>query len=359
MSAPLVVHIMTASLAQGDAIGNYVLTLRRLFTEFGCRVKLYADHIAPQLRWLAYPSIAYHPTGRDILWYHYSIYADNLALVQSSTDYRVMDFHGVTPPHLFAGYDAHMERLCRLATQALPSLREHFDLCVVHSEYSRGVLQARGFSQIEKLPLIVDTDRYGGQQDEGLAELLEGLSYLLIVGRLVPQKDILAMLEIFHHVRARLPEAALLLVGGRDLVPAYQREIDQRIDRLGLKRWVLCAGQISDPAMLTGLFRHACFTLITSEWESFCVPVVESMTFDTPVVIHRVPPLPEVAGEAGIVIDKGQPVAAAERICAAWTHEEEYGMLRRACQRRASNFTIDALRLHLLTMLRRVFGKSK
>jgi glycosyltransferase involved in cell wall biosynthesis len=355
MSTPLAVHMMTATLSPGDAIGNYIMTLKRLLTEFGCRVQLYADHIAPQYRLQAYPSAGYSPTGRDLLWYHYSIYADNLALVESSTDYRIMDFHGVSPSHLFAGYDPHLERLCQLGNDVLPSFRDRFDLCIVHSEYSRQVLQDHGFARIEKLPLIVDTARYDGCQDVALSAWLRRLTYLLFVGRIVPQKDVLALLNLFARLRSRRPEVALLLVGGRDLAPVYQREIDRAVERLGLSQRVLFTGHITDPAMLASLFRHARFTVITSEWESFCVPVVESMFFETPVVIHHVPPLPEVAGDAGLVIDKHRLEAAAELIDGTWADGHAYEQLKQACRQRAPHFTTLALRTQLLTVLRQAF----
>ena len=356
MPTPLVVHIMTATLAPGDAIGNYIMTLKGLLTELGCRVRLYADHVAPRYRLQAYPSAAYRPTGQDVLWYHYSIYADNLALVESSADYRIMDFHGVSPPRLFTGYNPHLERLCRLGIDALPRFRGHFDLCVVHSEYSRQVLQDHGFDHIEKLPLIVDAARYDGRQDEVLSAWLSQLPYLLFVGRIVPQKDILALLDLFAHLCSRRPEVALLLVGGRDLAPAYQREIDLAVERMELDRRVLFAGHVADPALLASFFRYARFTVVTSEWESFCVPLVESMFFETPVVIHRVPPLPEVAGDAGLVIDKHDPGAAAELIDATWADDHARARLQRACRRRARHFTTDSLRAQLLEMLRRVFA---
>jgi len=218
-------------------------------------------------------------------------------------------------------------------------------------------LQDYGFAHIEKLPLIVDTARYDGGRDKVLSTWLRRLPYLLFVGRIVPQKDILALLDIFAHLRSRRPEVALLLllVGGRDLAPSYQREIDQAVERLGISQCVLFTGHINDPMMLTSFFQHARFTIITSEWESFCVPVVESMFFETPVVVHHIPPLPEVAGDAGVVIDKRQLEASAELIDSTWVDTYAYGQLKQACRQRSPRFTTLALRAELLSMLRRVF----
>lgn len=348
-------HLMTSSLVPGDAISNHVITVRRLLAEMGFRVVLYADHVAPRYRSQVHPSTDYRATGQDVLWFYYSIYAKNMALAELSTDYKVMDFRGITPPHLFAGYDPRLEQLCQRGYEALASHQEHFDLCVVHSEYSRQVLQDYGYAHIIKLPNIIDTDRYGEHRDEALAAWLSRLPYLFFAGRIVPQKDILALLDLFAHLRSQRPDVALLLAGRRDMAPDYQRQIDQKVHQLGLDHCTLFTGQVNNPGMLASLFQHAKFTIITSEWESFCVPVAESMFFETPVIVHRVPPLPEVAGEAGVVIDKHHPQAAVEQIEAVWADTNAYERLQQACRHRAPNFTTQALRVGLRQILCRLF----
>jgi glycosyltransferase involved in cell wall biosynthesis len=349
--------MMTASLVPGDAIGNYILTLKRILEELGFRVSLYADHVAPAYGHIARLSEDYHPSG-GILWYHYSIYADNLALVQSPVDYRIMDFQSVSPPRLFKGYDAHLTQLCQRGIEVLPTFRDHFDLCIVHSEYTRVELLAHGYRRVEKVPMVVDRKRFDGREDEALSRWLKALNYMLFVGRIVPQKDILGMLEIFARLHARRPDVTLILVGGRHLAPGYQRRIDATVDRLGLNARVLLTGQISDPSMLTSLYRHARFTIITSEWESFCVPVVESMTFGTPIVAHNIPPLPEVLGDAGVLINKQDQDATAATIDTLWDDAAAYGRLQRACVQRTPLFTAPALRCNLLRVFQRVFANG-
>jgi glycosyltransferase involved in cell wall biosynthesis len=356
MNPPLAVHIMTAALAPGDAIGNYISTLKRLLTEFGCRVHLYADWISPQFPDPAYPSQLYQSTGRDLLWYHYSIGAANLDCVEHSRDYRLMDFHGVSPPRLFAGYDRYLEQLCREGEQRLPAMRQHFDWCIVHSDYSRQVLLEAGYQDIEKLPLVVDADRYADGEDAILSVWAAQLEYVLFVGRVVPQKDIRAQLRLLAELREFRPRCVLVVVGSRDLAPAYQQEIDRDLRRLKLEDRVLFTGHVRDPQLLSSLFRHAHFTVVTSEWESFCVPVVESMYFGVPVVAHAVPPVPEVMDGGGIVIDKHDPSAAATQIEALWTSPERYAQLRAAARARARYFTSEVLRHELLAMFQRVFA---
>jgi len=356
--SPLTLNIMTAVLAPGDAIGNYIFTKARIFRDWGARVNLYADFVDPAYAGRASPSSFYRATGEALLWYHYSIYADNVEIARQSADYTVVDFHGISPPHLFAGQDAHLQHLCQKGLDLLPALADDFDLAVVHSEYTRRQLLDNGFAAntVYKLPLCVDTSRFSGAEDEALAARLSQLEYLLFIGRIVPQKDILALLQIFAHVHARRPQTVLILVGSRHLAGAYQRQLDTYIRRKKLGERVLFTGQVNNPAVLAALLNHACLLLVTSEWESFCVPVVEAMYFGTPPVVHQIPPLPEVTGEGGIIIDKAQPEAAANKILHMLAEKDPYDTLSARARRRAASFTDEALRRALLEMLQQAFG---
>jgi glycosyltransferase involved in cell wall biosynthesis len=274
-------------------------------------------------------------------------------MVQKSDDYKVMDFHGVAPAHLFAGQNSYLQTMCQKGQEALPKLRDHFDLCVVHSDFTRDELVTRGYDPaiIHKLPLCVDTTRFEGEEDEQLSDLLSKLEYFLFVGRIVPQKDILALLEIFAHIHKERPNAVLILVGSRHLTGRYQRQINRTIKEKGLDRRVMFTGQVNDPATLASLFRNASLLFVTSEWESFCVPVVESMYFGTPAIVHDVPPLPEVAGPGGIVIDKRRPLEAAKATLKLLNDPELYKGLSHSAQERSAYFTDRELARTMLRMM--------
>ena len=127
------IHMMTPVLTTGDAIGNYMISLQRAFAQLGVTVRLYADHIDPAYRHNARPTAAYRPTGNDILWFHYSIWSDNFAVLDQSTDFKVMDYHGVTPVHLMRD-DPRLAALCDKAIKALPVYSRVFDWCIYHAD---------------------------------------------------------------------------------------------------------------------------------------------------------------------------------------------------------------------------------
>ena len=164
-----------------------------------------------------------------------------------------------------------------------------------------------------------------------------------MVGRIVPQKDVLALIEIFSHIHKQRPDSLLFLVGSRDQAANYQRQIDRLIAKKGLQKNIYLTGQVSNPAILEALFRQAQLLFVTSEWESFCVPIAESLHFGVPAVVHDVPPLPEVAGEGGLAIDKHQPEAAAEAALALLRDQAQYRQLAQAAQGWAKQYSDDAL----------------
>ena len=355
---PLRVHIMTAGLSPGDAVSNYTLNLAGLFRQWGARATVYADHIAPALQGRAEPSRMYRPMGEDLLWFHYSIWADNVDLALASPDFKIMDYHGICPPRLFAGQNAHLEALCRRGLDVLPALAGRFEQVVVHSEDSRRILQENGFpaDRLHKFFLATDTAKFEAARDDELAGLLARLDYILFVGRIVPQKDVGALIDIFARLRAARPDLALILAGTRDQTKGYQAELDRQIAAHGLENRVLFAGQVNNPALLGALYQNARLLFVTSEWESFCVPIAESLSFGVPVAVHDQEPMVEVAGPAGLVFDKRRPDEAVARVLALLDDPARYTAMRREAGRWAQHYSDAALAANVRRFLMTTFA---
>jgi glycosyltransferase involved in cell wall biosynthesis len=355
----LTINLMTAGLAPGDAISNYIFSKARLLRDMGARVNIYADAIHPRLASAASHASLYRPTGEALLWFHFSIYSDNVEIARKSRDYKIMDYHGICPPHLFSGQNEHLRFLCQSGIEILPDFVGNFDQFIVHTEYTRQQLLTLGCPQanVHRIFLPVDTSHFGQGEDETLAVLLRQLDYLLFVGRVVPQKDIVASLEIFAALHQERPDMVFLLVGSREQTPRYQRQLDRLVRQLNLEGRVMFLGQVNDPAQLAALFNNATFYLATSEWESFCVPLAESLFFGVPTVIHDVAPLPEVAGPAGIVVDKQKPADAAARILAVLADADRYTELRETALRWSQQYTDEALARNLAGFLQHIAGQ--
>ncbi|PIE81479.1 MAG: hypothetical protein CSA11_03840 [Chloroflexi bacterium] len=356
---PHTIHIMTAGLTPGDAISNFVISSGRALRERGATVYLYADTIAPVYGSLARHSRFYPNTGQDFLWFHYSIYADNVALALASKDFKIMDFHGICPPELFSGQNEQLAFLCQQGYDVLPSLHDKFHSYVVHSEYSRQWLERLNFpaEQINKVFYCIDTSDFTGEDTE-LSSSLSQIDYLLMVGRIVPQKDVLALIEIFAHINKEHPDMFLFLVGTRHQTGRYQRQIEELITNKHLDKRVVFTDQVNNPAVLASLFTHARMLVVTSEWESFCVPIAESLHFGTPTAVHNVPPLPEVAGPAGLVFDKAQPEQAAQQILELLADDTQYQQLEKSARNWALQYTDEALANNIAELIKKLPEKG-
>lgn len=344
----LTIHMMTPALSPGDAIGNYIFSLTRILRNWGCTVHLYADH--PNDRYLLphFHSSAYQPTGRDLLWVHYSIFSDNVYWLRDSPDFTILDSHNVSPAHLFRGYDARMEELCRQGEALLGTFVQDVDLTIAHTDYVAADLQRRGYTSPHKLPLIVDTERYQGADSAAWEPLLRHLDYLLFVGRIVPQKDLKRALRVFAALRRRRQATKFFLVGAKYL-PTYAAELESLAGELGIEEAVVFTGPIAEPEILASFYRHARFYLALSEWESFCVPIVESLFFGTPIVGHAVEPIPETMGPGGTIIG-GTPEEMAGQIDALWDDSARYRALQHAGLAHAQQFTEHQLKTALISL---------
>lgn len=345
------IHMVTPVLTPGDAIGNYMISLKRAFAQLGVKVHLYAEHIDPAYRYAARPIDAYRPTGNDILWFHYSIWCDCFALLEQSPDFKVMDYHGVTPAHLMQD-DPRLAALCDRAIKALPTYSQVFDWCIYHADDGLRDLQTAGYTRFSKVRLPVDAAFFGLGEDEELAAMVRQLEYILFVGRIVPQKDVIGIVRVFAEVLKLVPQATLFLTGGTDVLPPYAQRVRDEVVRLGIAKRVQMTGKISDRAALATLFRHAKFLICLSDWESYFVPAVEAMFFGVPVIHTGEPPVSENVANAGLVVDKRDPAGAAGRIAGIWGDPERYARLRADALQRSELFTEARLLAALQDVLR-------
>ena len=335
------INLMTATLAAGDAIGNYIAMLQPAFSTRH-EVVVYADRGTAERPFL--PSFAYVATPDDVLWFHYSIYSENFAcLKRRGPDFKIMDFHGICPPEFFADDEREMKRLTSRALRELPSLRDVFDLCLVHSDYSAGVLRKAGYERIVKTPLAIGRALAQADEHPFLAEHLSQIEYLLFVGRVVVQKDLTGAIELFARVRERRPQLKMWIVGDRSGSPQYQQQIAALLARVSVERDVGFTGRLSDPSLLKPFFKYARLFLTLSRWESFCVPVVEAMGFGVPTATTEQTCLPEILGETGLLLDRADIGSAADQIANLLDDGKQYDELRRRCLERAPQFSEERM----------------
>lgn len=151
--------------------------------------------------------------------------------------------------------------------------------------------------------------------------------YALFVGKLEPRKNVMRLLEAFAQFRRDTgSDTKLLLAGNRTKVtPA----IEGLIARLDLGEAVVRPGYVHSD-LLTSLYSAARMFVLPSLWEGFGIPIVEAMACGTPVLTSDTTCLPEIAGDAAVIVDPHSTTSIAEGLA----HLDSSEALRQGLTRR-------------------------
>ena len=134
--------------------------------------------------------------------------------------------------------------------------------------------------------------------------------FLLFVGLLEPRKNLPALLQAFASLPTQQPPVKLVIVGRQGWM--YQQTL-ALVHSLGLAQQVHFTGYV-DQADLPRVYNLAEMAVYPSTYEGFGLPVLEAMACGTPVITTAVSSMPEIAGEAGLLVPPGDVPALAQAI---------------------------------------------
>jgi glycosyltransferase involved in cell wall biosynthesis len=123
--------------------------------------------------------------------------------------------------------------------------------------------------------------------------------FVLFLGAMEPRKNLLRLIEAFAVLKPALRRETVLVVAGAQ--GWLNDSVRDRADRLGLAESVRFAGYVAAED-LAALYSLATVFAYPSLWEGFGLPVLEAMACGTPVLTSDVSSLPEVAGDAALLV---------------------------------------------------------
>jgi glycosyltransferase involved in cell wall biosynthesis len=199
--------------------------------------------------------------------------------------------------------DAFVPSLRCYLERTVPRSVARADRVLADSEATRTDLIACYGALSEKVEVLYSgvDPRFRPEQEPGEREQLRARysvgdrPYVLSVGTLQPRKNYVRLIQAF----ATLPPANLQLciAGGRGwLCEDIFAEAERHGDRVRILGFV-------DDADLPALYRNAALFALPSLYEGFGLPVLEAMACGTPVVCSNISSLPEVAGDAALMVD--------------------------------------------------------
>jgi len=268
----------------------------------------------------------------------------------------MMIYHNITPPEYFRGINDGTYFLTREGRAALKRAGKNIDLVLAVSPFNQRELIEAGFAQAKVLPLLIDFEQFDQPADDNtVVAYNDGKKNLLFVGRILPNKKQEDIIRVFYYYKRFLnPESRLFLVGTPDHAPAYQSILEELVEKLELDD-VVFAGSVSQP-LLQSYFKTADLFLCMSEHEGFCVPLLEAMYKDLPVLAYASSAVVETLSGASVLVREKQYLKIAALIDVIMNDTDIRQSIITGQQRRLRQFRRDEVEKQLKQYIEQLTG---
>lgn len=300
------IHQLVAGYANGDAISNEVRVLRDVFRSWGFDSHIYSERkrILPELRGDARDLASHREDFRpdDVLLLHLSMGSDVNDLFPTLPGRKAILYHNITPPEYFRGVQEQTAHLLARGRQQAKALAGSAEVVMADSQFNAEEIAAMGHANPQVLPLVLDFSALRGKPDRGIQRRYrDGMANLLFVGRCAPNKRIEDLLNAFYYFQNYVqPASRLIHVGSTAGMEQYHALLLTRVRELQLKN-VEIAGAATQSELLA-YYSVARAFLCLSDHEGFCIPLLEAMTHEVPVVAYAAGAVPETLDGAGVLL---------------------------------------------------------
>ena len=139
-----------------------------------------------------------------------------------------------------------------------------------------------------------------------------GRRYILYVGSEQPRKNFLALLRAFARLQKRVPDLHLWKIGQAEIAHERAKAL-KLIEELDIGRSVTFIGHIGED-LLPYFYNASAVFVFPSLYEGFGFPPLEAMACGTPVICSDRTSLPEVVGDAALLVDPTDEDSLVERM---------------------------------------------
>jgi glycosyltransferase involved in cell wall biosynthesis len=303
------IHQIMAGYADGDAISNEAVQLRRIFRQWGLGSEIYVDPacVSPSLRQDCRSLSDYAAAAGDICLHHYGIASPATEAFLQSPARKIMVYHNITPAEYFIGFDDAVAARLRTARSVLREVALRSDAVWTDSRFNASELTAEGIEAVQVLPLPFSRDGLDGPTDPQIIDACSGPEKnILFVGRIAPNKRIEdTILAFAWYHRSINPRSRLLIVGSPRSAPRYFAMLRMLVGDLDLPN--VCFAGFASPAGLSSYYRVADLYVSTSVHEGYCLPLVEAMAHGVPVIARAAGGTPEAMDGAGVLYEDLAP----------------------------------------------------
>ena len=345
------VGIFLETLFRYDAIGNDTLALYRAFqSRPGYHCTIFTANSDGQTEYIR-PMNEGNSLLRQknsIALLQYGGKTDAFDRVRKSRGLRIFRYHNITPPEFFRDFDPLAEQICREGRTRLKKGIEDFDFFWNASPYNETELLA-GIgpdrrSAKERMRVLPPFHSIGESRFLEKPSLQEpaGLPLLLNVGRLVPNKNH-PFLIATHAALLRMGTKTELILAGKVSSLRYRKALENLIQNYGTESLVHFYSEGLSEAELGNLYRKSTLFLSASLHEGFCVPLVEAMYFEKPILALAGSGVSDTLGNGGILLDRKDPVYFASILQEILLEKKARNHFARISRERFLSFTTEEI----------------
>lgn len=298
------IHQLVPALHDGDAIGDSARAMRDCLRTTGHASNIYAYTIDESLSDEAIDFEVLPPevSTDDVLIYHFALPSGMTEFIKRASCRKALIYHNITPSHYWLPYDPSLVHLAYAGRKELESLAPFMERSAGDSEYNRLEIENLNFRNTCVLPIYVKQERYQVKPAQIILDRMnDGCFNFLFVGRAAPNKkleDVLKLLYFYRRMYSQLARA--VFVGKTNVAPEYSASLTElRMTLALMPEDVLFAGHVDWPE-LVAYYKSSHVFVSMSEHEGFCVPLVEAMICETPIVAYSAAAVPYTLGMAGV-----------------------------------------------------------
>ncbi|MCL4552216.1 MAG: glycosyltransferase [Candidatus Marsarchaeota archaeon] len=345
------------TLVPGDATGGHALMIAKSLEAMGLETKVYVEEIMNNQIGGATRFTNYARENRpdDILIYHLAAPSAIADFLSSRSETLVVVYHNITPSRFFEPWDQVAATGQIWARAQLSRLAPRTTLGLPVSKFNQEELIELGYGETRVVPILLDPSVFASGSDEKVDCALRenrsrGRTNFLFVGRLVPNKaqhNLIAALGAYNKIYSR--EAIFHLVG-RPFSREYLMFLKEIARKLEVEENVNFTMGVSAEE-LSSYYRGSDAMICLSEHEGFCVPLIEAMYNDLPIVAFNSSAIAETMGGAGILIQKNDPVTTAVAMDKIVTDHELRSFVKDQMRLRLEQLSLPACRHTLFEAL--------
>ncbi len=345
---------MLPTMAYGDAVGNDTIALKDALESAGYETEIYAENIDPRLpKGTVHSYSEYGERPEDVIIYHMSIGSNIGNTVRHANAKKIVVYHNVTPAHFFEPYNKNLANLCRTGIEEVKAFADVPDLCIADSNFNRNDLMHLGYkTDIKVLPILIKFEDYAKTPEQSVIDQYkdDGYTNILFTGRIAPNKKQEDIISAFYMYKTYVnPKSRLFIVGSMDKKDEYGKKLQLYAEQLDLDD-VIFTGHVPFSHILA-YYHLADVFVCMSEHEGFCVPLVEAMYFNVPIIAYDSTAVGETLNGAGILLKDKDPRVVSEAIHLAVSDQKLRKQMIESGKERLKDFDNDRIKKQFLDIL--------